>query len=117
MRPAVNVGTELVSAQHMVLKINQIKPYDRNPRRALNDRYLDIKESIRAQKGLNTPLKVTRRPGESIYMLEAGGNTRLMVLHELWEETHQDCFYTAHCLFVPWQSDSHVISAQQWIAG
>ena len=79
MRPAVNVGTELVPAQHMVLKINQIKPYDRNPRRALNDRYLDIKESIRAQKGLNIPLQVTRRPGESLYMLEAGGNTRLMV--------------------------------------
>ena len=83
MRPAVDVGTELVSAQHKVLTIDQIMPYDRNPRRTVNPRFDEIKDAIRAKKGLNTPLKVTRRPGESLHMLEAGGNTRLMTLHEL----------------------------------
>lgn len=95
----------------MILEIDRIQPYDRNPRRELNPRFQDIKASIRAQGGLNNPLTVTRRPGEEHYLVEAGGNTRLTILQELWQETGDPRFQRIHCLFVPWRSESHVLGA------
>ena len=95
----------------MFLEISRIRPYDRNPRRERNPLFVDIKESIRAQGGLNTPLTITRRPGEDAYTVEAGGNTRLTILHELWVETQDERFYRIHCLFRPWVSEAHVLTA------
>ena len=45
----------------MVLPIARILEYDRNPRRERNPRYDEIKASIRAKKGLENPLTITRR--------------------------------------------------------
>lgn len=104
------VSDPLTTTQ-MVLEIHRIKPYDRNPRREINPRYADIKESIRAQGGLNNPLTITRRPGDESFMVEAGGNTRLAILQELWRETADPRFQRIHCLFVPWRSESHVLGA------
>lgn len=95
----------------MNLEIDRIKPYDRNPRRELNPRYDEIRASIQAQQGLNNPLTVTRRPDDERFMVEAGGNTRLKVLKELWKETKDEVFYRVNVLFVPWVSESHVLSA------
>lgn len=102
---------ELKTAQHKVLTIDQIMPYDRNPRRTVNPRFDEIKDAIRAAGKLNNLLTVTRRPGESHYMVESGGNTRLDILKELWQETHLETFYKTDCLIVPWQSDNHVLCA------
>jgi ParB family protein of integrating conjugative element (PFGI_1 class) len=96
---------------HKLLTIDQIIPYDRNPRRAINPRYDEIKAAIRAAGKLNNLLSVTRRPDSTLYMVESGGNTRLQILHELWQETHNENFYKTDCLIVPWQSESHVLSA------
>jgi ParB family protein of integrating conjugative element (PFGI_1 class) len=96
---------------HKLLAIDQIVPYDRNPRRAINPRYDEIKAAIRAAGKLNNLLSVTRRPDSTFYMVESGGNTRLQILHELWQETDDEAFYKTDCLIVPWQSESHVLSA------
>jgi len=104
------VSDPLTTTQ-MVLEIDGIKPYDRNPRREINPRYDDIKASIRAQGGLNNPLTITRRPGDESFMVEAGGNTRLAILQELWRETADPRFQRIHCLFVPWRSESQVLGA------
>ncbi len=96
---------------HKLLTIDQIIPYDRNPRRAINPRYAEIKAAIRASGKLNNLLSVTRRPDSTLYMVESGGNTRLQILHELWQETDDETFYKTDCLIVPWQSESHVLSA------
>lgn len=95
----------------MLLTLKQIKPYDRNPRRERNPRYDEIKESIRAQGGLNNQISVTRRPGEEIYMVESGGNTRLQILNELYEETGQETFNQIHVLYQPWKAETHVLAA------
>jgi ParB family protein of integrating conjugative element (PFGI_1 class) len=109
-------GSELPSADpitvmQLVLTLDQIRPYDRNPRRDRNPRFDEIKESIRAQRGLNTPLNITKRPGDADYMVEAGGNTRLQILQELWEEAQEECFYRIHTQYRPWISESHVLTA------
>lgn len=95
----------------MVLPIEQIKCYDHNPRRERNPLYDDIKDSIRAQGGLNNPLTVTRRPGDERYMVESGGNTRLQILNELFSETGDECFQQLHVLYRPWKSEFHVLTA------
>jgi ParB family protein of integrating conjugative element (PFGI_1 class) len=99
------------AAHHKVLTIDLIKPYDGNPRRTINPRYHEIKASIRAKGGLNNLLTVTRRPSDVHYMVASGGNTRLMILKELWQELALECFYNVHCLVVPWLSDSDTLSA------
>jgi hypothetical protein len=45
----------------MLLDIEQVVPYDRNPRVESNERYDDIKDSIKS-RGIDAPLRITRRP-------------------------------------------------------
>lgn len=100
-----------LTTTQMVLEIDRIKTYDRNPRKERNPLHDEIKESIYAQGGLNNPLTVTRRPGDDFFSIESGGNTRLQILHELWTQTRDPRFYRIHCLFRPWVSESHVLTA------
>lgn len=100
-----------VTVTQMVMEVSRIEPYDRNPRQEANPRYAEIKESIRAQRGLNNALEITRRPGAEHYMIRAGGNTRLQILKELLDETGDSAFAKVHCLFHPWTSDADVLTA------
>jgi ParB family protein of integrating conjugative element (PFGI_1 class) len=100
-----------VTTVAMVLSLAEIKPYDRNPRREMNPCYEEIKASILEQRGLNNPFNITRRPDESHYMVQSGGNTRLAILNELYQQTGDEAFNTVHCLFIPWQSESAVLCA------
>jgi ParB family protein of integrating conjugative element (PFGI_1 class) len=103
--------TDPISTTQMVLKLEDIKPYDKNPRRERNPEYEKIKASIRSKKQLNNNFNVTRRPGDDLLMVESGGNTRLSILKELYKETADEAFNTVHCLFVPWTSESSILTA------
>lgn len=92
------------------LRLHQLRTYDHNPRRQRNPRYDEIKDSIRAQGGLTTPITVTRRPGYDWYMVESGGNTRLQILQELYAETGDERFNSVPVVFRPWESESHVLT-------
>jgi len=105
---AVTISHEPIALK---LKLNDINSYDKNPRRTFNPAYERIKESIRSQRGLNNPFNVTRRPGEEKYMVQSGGNTRLAILRELYSETRDEVFNTVQCFYVPWTSESSVITA------
>ncbi len=92
------------------LAVDAIKAYEHNPRRANNARFAEIKESIRSS-GIRNPLTVTRRPGEQHFIIEAGGNTRLLAVQQLWHETRDPHFEKLIALFRPWRSEAHVLSA------
>jgi len=94
----------------MMLTLDQIYPYDRNPRHADNPRYEELKASIEAV-GIRNPFTVTQRPGEEHYIIESGGNTRLRILNELWKETEDERFRRVQVLFKPWTGDVSVLSA------
>jgi len=97
--------------EHQIeLSVDEIRPYENNPRRSVNVKFDDIKESIRTS-GLRSPLTVTRRPGESHFIVEAGGNTRLLALQQLWSETRDPRYRQLAVLFRPWRSESHVLTA------
>ena len=93
-----------------MLDVRCIKPYEHNPRRSKNPEYDRIKDSIRAN-GLDQPLVVTQRPQATDYIVHAGGNTRLLVLQELLDETGDARFARVPCLFRPWNRESDVMLA------
>ncbi|MBA1256946.1 MAG: hypothetical protein E7H60_20315 [Pseudomonas oryzihabitans] len=93
----------------MVLTLDEMAPYDHNPRTTRNPLYDEIKESIRA-RGLDQPPPVTRRPGEEKFIIRTGGNTRLEILNDLWRETKDERYYRIHCLFRPWSDRGEIVS-------
>jgi ParB family protein of integrating conjugative element (PFGI_1 class) len=96
----------------MVLPIDRIMPYDRNPRTSTNPKYQEIKASIRDRRGLQGNLTVTKRPLKgSEYMLYMGGNTRLQILHELYAETGDKCFYQVNCVYHSWKSEADIMAS------
>ncbi|MDD5366114.1 MAG: hypothetical protein PHR30_12300 [Gallionellaceae bacterium] len=95
----------------MTLPVVDILHYDKNPRKAINDQYEVIKESIRSTKQLTSPLVVTRRPGQEKYMVGKGGNTRLTALQELFSETGDAAFQYVVVTYTPWVSESSTLSA------
>lgn len=92
----------------MVVTLEQLRPYEHNPRFIRNPLYEELKTSIR-DRGLDQPPSITRRPGEPQFIIRNGGNTRLSILGELWQETREERFFRIHCLFRPWQSELHAL--------
>ena len=92
------------------LRVTDIDPYDRNPRRTRNQLYAEIKESIRAARVIS-PITVTKRPGSTRYMVGAGGNTRLQAQRELWDETGDARFEFLLVTDRPWVSEAQVLTA------
>lgn len=99
-----------VAAESLAIAIANIQLYERNPRQGRNPEYDRIKDSIRSQ-GLDQPLVITRRPEAKDYIVFAGGNTRLLVLKELYEETGEEKFARVPCVIRPWQRESDVLLA------
>ena len=99
-----------VPEEHRVLDVREIALYDHNPRQSANPKFDVIKASIRAQ-GMDQPLVVTQRPGETGYMIGAGGNTRLKILQALYEETGEARFREVSCIYRPWTGEVDVLLA------
>lgn len=104
----MSFGLEDTPSQGMLmsLPISEIDFFDKNPRR-LHDvsSYEAIKESIRSS-GIQQPVHVTQRPGESKYVLAQGGNTRLKILRELLEETGDNRFRMMPCIYIPYSDET-----------
>jgi ParB family protein of integrating conjugative element (PFGI_1 class) len=92
----------------MLVTLEQLRPYEHNPRLTRNPLYDDIKSSIR-ERGLDQSPPITRRPGEKHFIIRNGGNTRLAILGELWRETRDERFFRIHCLFRPWASEINAL--------
>ncbi|WP_321848132.1 ParB family protein [Pseudomonas paraveronii] len=92
----------------MLVTLEQLRPYEHNPRFIRNPLYDDIKASIR-ERGLDQPPPITRRPGETYFIIRNGGNTRLAILGELWQETRDEHFFRIHCLFRPWSNEINAL--------
>lgn len=88
----------------MPVALDQLRPFDLNPRITQNPEYDKIKESIR-NRGLDHLPQITQRPGESFYIIANGGNTRLAILNELWLETHDKKYWNIVCHFWKWKEN------------
>jgi len=108
VRSVADDGGGLAHARRV--EVTRIHTYERNPRHTRNPEYDRIKASIRAC-GMDQALRITRRPGETGYIVQAGGNTRLQVQQELYEATGEERFRWVDCLFVDWDRESAVLLA------
>ena len=93
--------------------LDELRPYELNPRQSINPLYEDIKACIRI-KGLDFPPNITVRPGADHYIIRDGGNTRLAILRDLYEETGDNQFFQITCKFRPWVDEldtfaSHIV--------
>ena len=109
--PAVAVKAEADYPGFMRLRCEEVDLYDRNPRRSVNPRYTEIRDSIVERGGLHGPLTVTRRPGAKRYMLYMGGNTRLQIVQELWRETREARYEWINVTYHEWVSEADIIAA------
>lgn len=88
----------------ILVNLDNLIAFTGNPRKTRNPLYDEIKESIR-KIGLESPPRVTRADPSHPYMIRDGGNTRLQILRELWEETHDRRFYEFKCIFHPYSDE------------
>ncbi len=108
--------------------LEQLRPYDRNPRQSRNPKFDSILASIEA-RGLDNPPNISRRHAtDEHYLIIDGGNTRLEILNILFEkycrlaeqatteaarQAHQEkarAFQVIDCIFKPWQGESHALA-------
>jgi len=106
--PSAAALNDPIADTAMVVTLDQLRPYDHDPRVTRNPAYEDIKASIR-ERGLDASPAITRRPGELHYIIRNGGNTRLALLRELWSETKDERFFRIPCLFRPWPQRGEVV--------
>ena len=107
--PVAGVLTDPVADTPMVVTLDELRPYELDPRLTRNPLYDEIKASIR-ERGLDAPPPITRRPGAAHFIIRNGGNTRLAVLRELWAETKDERFFRIGCLFRPWPERGEIIA-------
>jgi len=107
--PVASSLSDPIADTPMVVTLDELRPYELDPRLTRNPLYDDIKASIR-ERGLDAPPPITRRPGADHYIIRNGGNTRLAILRELWSETRDERFFRIACQFRPWPERGEIIS-------
>jgi len=102
-------------ARIIVLDINVIEVSHMNPRQTRGEHYDSTKESIR-NIGLLQMLTVTKVPGQEHFSLYNGGNTRLAILQELYQEylaagedDKAEAIRMQQCRYVPYTDDLDVL--------
>lgn len=95
----------------ITVDIHEIDTSHVNPRKTVGENYESTKASIK-NIGLQTVLTITRIPGNDRYSLYNGGNTRLSILKELYEEYRSEgeddkaeALRYQDCRYVPWTDD------------
>lgn len=107
--PAAQVLSDPLTDTPMVVTLDDLRPYELDPRLTRNLLYDEIKASIR-ERGLDAPPPITRRPGAEHFIIRNGGNTRLAILRELWSETKDERFFRIPCLFRPWPERGEIVA-------
>lgn len=107
--PSATALSDPIADTPMVVTLDQLRPYDHDPRMKRNPAYEEIKASIR-ERGLDAAPAITRRPGDEHYIIRNGGNTRLAILRELWSETKDEQFFRISCLFRPWPARGEIVA-------
>ncbi|THF64815.1 hypothetical protein E6C76_12300 [Pseudothauera nasutitermitis] len=107
--PSATALSDPIADTPMVVTLDQLRPYDHDPRVKRNPAYEEIKASIR-ERGLDAAPAITRRPGEPHYIIRNGGNTRLAILRELWAEMKDERFFRVPCMFRPWPERGEIVA-------
>lgn len=102
--------TDVFDGSVSTLHINDIDVYEHNPRTKPNPLYEEIKNSIRV-KGILNHISVTKRPGSQRYTVYGGGNTRLRIARELFNEERDNRFANLTVIIKRWAGEANTIGA------
>ena len=81
----------ILSSEQGQISCFEIEVFYLNQRRSKNPMHDEIKESIRS-KGIQDPLHIVFHPVQKKWVLSQGGQTRLLICRELYDETKADSF-------------------------
>ncbi len=101
--------TDPVQPTPMVISLDDIETYDNNPRRMDNSAYDEIKQGLLETGSQGITLTITRRPGSKKFIPDAGGNTRILILKELYAKTGDEKYYHLTVKFIPYTKESKII--------
>ena len=104
-RPGSKTAALPVSVTMMTLSLDEIVPYDRNPRKTQNARFEEIVDSILDKGGVTSTVSVTKRPGDTHFMVSAGGNTRLEAQREAFNRSRREELATMNVMFIPYEGE------------
>lgn len=96
--------TSILSSQGSRISCFEIEVFSLNQRRSMNPLYGEIKESI-LKKGVQNPLHIVFHPLQKKWVLSQGGQTRLLISRELYEETQDEMFLYPPVIQKPYTSD------------
>jgi ParB family protein of integrating conjugative element (PFGI_1 class) len=96
--------TSILSSQGSRISCFEIEVFSLNQRRSMNPLYGEIKESI-LKKGVQNPLHIVFHPIQKKWVLSQGGQTRLLISRELYEETQDEMFLFPPVIQKPYTSD------------
>lgn len=99
-----NPLTSILSNQGSRISCFEIEVFSLNQRRSMNPLYGEIKESI-LKKGIQNPLHIVFHPIQKKWVLSQGGQTRLLISRELFEETQDEMFLYPPVIQKPYTSD------------
>ncbi len=102
--PEFNKHGDSIRPVIKTIPVNQIDQYSFNPRKVDNNLFKEIKQSIQ-EIGLQQMFSVVRNPDTKRYILNKGGNTRLKVIKQLFQETKEDRFGAIQCVVEPWDGE------------
>jgi ParB family protein of integrating conjugative element (PFGI_1 class) len=110
-----HIAPDPVVPTRIKVTLDNLVSYDKNPRKTRNPNYDDIKASIR-NRGLDHAPNITRISPSDPYMVKDGGNTRIEILKELYEEAKNDPdqdeqrFFVIDCMFHPYTNDIDMLA-------
>ena len=81
----------ILSSEQGQISCFEIEVFYLNQRRSKNPMYDEIKESIQS-KGIQDPLHIVFHPVQKKWVLSQGGQTRLLICRELYDETKAESF-------------------------
>jgi ParB family protein of integrating conjugative element (PFGI_1 class) len=94
----------------LAIPVDEIEPYEKNPRHARNEAIEDLEASIRTSGGLDGIIQVMRQPGKSHYVCAKGANTRLTIIKKLWAETRESKYEQVLAQIVEWKGHAAAIA-------
>ncbi len=107
--PTALADADPIAPTAIKINLDEIEPFDKNPRRAANKSREAIKDTI-IQQGIDAlSFPVTRRPGQSHYIPNSGGNTRLDIMNELYKQTQDEKYYWINTTFIPYVDETTLL--------
>lgn len=107
--PPFTSTTKLPTVEGTVIKkidVREIDEYAFNPRRIKNNNFEEIKQSIK-DIGLQQMFTVSINPKTNRYTITKGGNTRLKVFKELWNDTGNEDYLYIPCVVEEWDEETN----------